>query len=222
MAYHDYIPRKESDFAIWAQIFTGYLAPRVAQFNFPQEVMSKILTQFADYEEKFRIADDPSTHTPVAVQAKKTAHKLLEKTIREAVGEYLTRNHLLSDDDRIAMGLPVHKTTQTPAPIARDAPDAEADTSVVGRVNIYVFEKGHNHKRAKPAGQHGVEVVWSIRETPPTRWDELLHSVIDTKSPCTLSFENDQRGKTLYFAVRWENTRGEKGPWSVIQSTVIP
>jgi hypothetical protein len=35
-------------------------------------------------------------------------------------------------------------------------------------------------------------------------------------------FENDQRGKTVYFALRWENTRGEKGPWSAIQIAIIP
>jgi hypothetical protein len=31
-----------------------------------------------------------------------------------------------------------------------------------------------------------------------------------------------QRGKTVYFALRWENTRGEKGPWSEIMSAIIP
>jgi hypothetical protein len=32
----------------------------------------------------------------------------------------------------------------------------------------------------------------------------------------------EDRGKKLYFALRWENTRGEKGPWSEIHSTIIP
>ncbi|MDR2362267.1 MAG: hypothetical protein LBD91_06005 [Prevotellaceae bacterium] len=29
-------------------------------------------------------------------------------------------------------------------------------------------------------------------------------------------------GKTVYFALRWENTRGEKGPWSDIMSATVP
>ena len=30
------------------------------------------------------------------------------------------------------------------------------------------------------------------------------------RTPLTLSFENDQCGQTLYYALRWEDTRGEK------------
>jgi hypothetical protein len=44
----------------------------------------------------------------------------------------------------------------------------------------------------------------------------------NTRTPYTFPFEYDQRGQTVYFALRWENTRGEKGPWSEIHSTIIP
>jgi hypothetical protein len=66
------------------------------------------------------------------------------------------------------------------------------------------------------------ETGWLVCDTLPACWDELTHSAIDTNSPFTLSFENDQRGKTVYFAIRWENTRGEKGPCSEILNTIIP
>jgi hypothetical protein len=67
-----------------------------------------------------------------------------------------------------------------------------------------------------------VEIAWALSDTPVTRWNELTHSNVDTNSPFTLVFENDQCGKTIYFAIRWENTRGEKGPWSEITSAIIP
>jgi hypothetical protein len=34
--------------------------------------------------------------------------------------------------------------------------------------------------------------------------------------------EDPNRGKWLYFAARWENNRGKKGPWCEIMNTVIP
>jgi hypothetical protein len=52
--------------------------------------------------------------------------------------------------------------------------------------------------------------------------EDLIHSAFDTRSPFTLSFDENQRGKTVYFCLRWENTRGEKGPWSEIVSGIIP
>jgi hypothetical protein len=41
-------------------------------------------------------------------------------------------------------------------------------------------------------------------------------------TPLMLSFSGDERGKTFYFAMHRENTRGEKCPWNEIQSIVIP
>jgi hypothetical protein len=223
MIQSSYIPRKDEDFSRWTFNFLGYLAPKASQFNFPQVECDRIQAQLADFFEKLNLADDPNTRTPVTVQAKNSSRKLLEKMVRNAVTEYLAHNHLVSDDDRTALGIPIYKKTHTPSPVAPDAPDVDVDTSVLGCVIIHFFEKGHHHKKAKPAGQHGVEVAWVISDVPIISTTKLIHSSFDTHTPLTLNFqEHDQRGQILYFAIRWENTRGEKGPWSAIQSTVIP
>jgi hypothetical protein len=134
------------------------------------------------------------------------------------------KNHLLvTDEDLNSMGLPVRGSGERHrAPIAKDAPDVDADTSTHTQVSFHFFEKGSKHKKGKPEGQHGAEIIWTVREEAPVRYEELLHSSFSTNPPAVLRFENDQRGCTVYFALRWENTRGEKGPWSNIQSVVIP
>ncbi|MDR1864959.1 MAG: hypothetical protein LBR08_05235 [Bacteroidales bacterium] len=71
-------------------------------------------------------------------------------------------------------------------------------------------------------GVRGAEIRWLISATPPVNWDDLRHSEFDTRSPFTMSFSGDQRGQTVYFALRWENNTGEKGPWCEIQSAIIP
>jgi ferric iron reductase protein FhuF len=38
----------------------------------------------------------------------------------------------------------------------------------------------------------------------------------------TIEFQEGDRGKTFWYAVCWENNRGKKGPWSSIESVVIP
>jgi hypothetical protein len=55
----------------------------------------------------------------------------------------------------------------------------------------------------------------------PKDWEELIHSTFSTRSPFRLSFKGTDRGKVLYFALRWDNTRGEKGPWSEILNVII-
>jgi hypothetical protein len=43
-----------------------------------------------------------------------------------------------------------------------------------------------------------------------------------SRTPHTLQFTEEDRGKTVYIALRWQNERGNTGPWSDIKSTVIP
>jgi hypothetical protein len=95
------------------------------------------------------------------------------------------------------------------------------DTSTPATVIIYYrdqFDKGI----ARPKYVRGAEIVYAILDTPPTDWAQLTNSVFFTKTPAKLSFSGDCRGKVLYFALRWENNVGEKGPWSVIYNAYIP
>jgi hypothetical protein len=52
--------------------------------------------------------------------------------------------------------------------------------------------------------------------------EQLVQSSFHTRSPFTLEFHGAERGKTVYFALRWENTRGEKGPFGPVQSAIVP
>jgi hypothetical protein len=218
----NYLPRKDADFLQRTVNFLAVLVKIFERIGFPTAVYQQLLELKNRFDDKLRIAEAPETRTKPAVRDKNDARQSLETSLRQAIREYLTNNHLLTDADRDSLGLPVYKTTRTPAPVADKAPDAEADTSTMAHLAIHFYEAGGKHKKAKPAGQHGAEIGWIISDTPPARWDELTHSAIDTNSPFTLAFEHDQRGKTVYFALRWENTRGEKGPWSEIMNAIIP
>jgi hypothetical protein len=222
MNTHDYIPRSNNKFYEWVTNFMRHLEGKEELLHIPAEWYQRLKAETAAFVAAFKVAGVPDTRTVVTVQGKNAARKTLEKDVRQTVAEYMTHSRLLTDSDRDLLGLPVHKTTRTPAPVAADAPDSDTDTSVIGRVGISFYERGHGHKKAKPFGQHCAEIAWVLSDTPVTRWDGLIHSNVDTNSPLTLSFENDQRGKTVYFALRWENTRGEKGPWSNIKNAIIP
>jgi hypothetical protein len=72
----NYVSTKDEDFLRWSLNFISYLAPKVQQFNFTQEVSNSFQTQLADFSEKLNLADDSNTHTSVTVQVKNTARNL--------------------------------------------------------------------------------------------------------------------------------------------------
>jgi hypothetical protein len=183
---------------------------------------SEFTPAFRDFDAAYKIWKNPETHTPVTVKVLETAEGVFTVLFRTLEG-MLKSSPLVTAADLEAMGLPKRRSGGgTAAPVATEPPDSDVDTSVIRRLGIRFFEKGHGHKRAKPAGQYGAEIRWIISSTPPASLDELLHSDISTHTPFTLEFENNQRGKTVYFALRWENTSGKKGPWSEIRSAMIP
>jgi hypothetical protein len=119
------------------------------------------------------------------------------------------------------MGLPVHDTQPTPVTTPNTFPVPTVKQPSPGVVETHVVDSASGRK-AKPAGSHGFEMAWGIFDTAPTDWEQLNHSSFSTRTPLRLTFSGNDRGKTLYFALRWENTRGVKGPWSEIFNTIIP
>jgi hypothetical protein len=99
--------------------------------------------------------------------------------------------------------------------------EATTDSSVIRQITLH-YRNENSKSSAKPYGVHGAEIRWNILETPPTSDKELIYSEFSLRTPYTITFDADRRGKTIYFLLRWENTRGEKGPLSELYSAIIP
>jgi hypothetical protein len=173
------------------------------------------------WEQTWEAYLNPATRHPTITFAKIEQRKAYEKQLRILVKSLQGNTHIMPEELQ-AIGIVIPAPGKTSAPVAAEAPDADVDTSVIGRLTIRFFRRDGRYRRGKPHGQRGAEIRWATSQTRLTRWEDLIHSEFDTNSPFTLTFENDQRGKTVYFALRWENTRGEKGPWSTIYNAIIP
>jgi hypothetical protein len=106
--------------------------------------------------------------------------------------------------------------------VAKTYPDYDIDSGTIRHLILHFYDQGKKKSKAKPPGQHGVEIDWAILDAPPAAIKDLVNSAFDTHTPFTLEFDENERGKTVYFCLRWENTRGQKGPWSEIMSAIIP
>ena len=177
MNYRDYLPRPDRTFLAWVINFLKYLMGRLAQFNFPQDLYQKLDEEKNVFAQKLEVAEEPTTHTKVTVQEKNDARKALEKDLRQAVTEYLTHNHLLTDGDRQLLGLPVHKTTRTPVPPPTDKPDFTIEPLGGSRLTIHFHAHDEERERAnaKPFGVRGVEIIWAVLEAPPQCHQVKLH-----------------------------------------------
>jgi hypothetical protein len=125
----------------------------------------------------------------------------------------------LTDADFVSLGLRPPDSTHTPI-----EPPKEGQTfSVVQmgpRALGVVFRNGESgRKGSKPYGVEGVRIYYYISDVPITDQKQLRFSEWATKCPHVFHFSEADRGKWVYFALRWE-IRKENGesPWSDIKS----
>ncbi|MDR1371842.1 MAG: hypothetical protein LBJ17_01760 [Dysgonamonadaceae bacterium] len=222
MAKKDYVPEREDDFYIWSINFKKHLAAYVDRGVIPPGIYEEIVEKGERYETYYVRTNNLDTRTRVTIVGRRGARKAYEKLIRETVREYLANNHTLTDLEKISIGLNIPKAGRTPAPVATTAPSVEIGISRLAHLKIHVYENGHSNRRGKPDGQHCAELAWIHSPVKPKSWNDLTHTIVSTKSPFKLEFEDDMRGETIWFAVRWENTRGQKGPWSAMIDAIIP
>ncbi|MDR1407116.1 MAG: hypothetical protein LBJ23_03585 [Tannerella sp.] len=221
MSTRDFIPRKDVDFYQWVNNFYIVLIPNITRFGIPQAACDTLIALKKVWDDKYSVAEAPSTRTKSSIHVKTQARATLESALRIFIREYLTYSSKVTDIDRDNLGLPIHKTTRTPSQIPKTPPQFKIDSSIIRRLKLHFFDN-NSRRYGKPSGVHSVEIIWAILDAPPVSIDKLIHSSSDTRSPFMLEFSESNRGKSVYFCLRWENMRGEKGPWGEIIMAIIP
>jgi len=165
---------------------------------------------------------NPATRTMVMTATLANAQKALDPVFRQLYSGFIKNSPLVTDGDLAGMELPKRsRNVHTPSPTPSSIPGVIVNLPSPGVVKIH-FHNPETGRRAKPASVHGAEIIWAILPEPSADWSQLIQSSFSISSPLTLSFKGEERGKRLYFAIRWQNTRGIKGPLSEIRDVIIP
>ena len=215
-----FIPSADSSFNEWQKPLVVSLKTGAKSWGIPVETITTIEAEQAEFETRYKTAENPATRTKAAITTKTDARKKFETTLRTTIKAYVTYNPKVTDENRINMGLPIHKTSRTPVAVPATYPEHTVETAL--RQIVIHFRDAGKERKAKPTGVGGALIRWDILDTPPTKAVELLNSALDTASPYTLRFTENQRGSRVYFALAWQNTKGEVGPWSEIGMAIVP
>ncbi|MDR2632879.1 MAG: hypothetical protein LBC51_04560 [Treponema sp.] len=221
MPKKDYIQTNDALFLAWAKNLYTYSLPRFSGWLIPSPQVS-LETPLADFEAALAKLADPN-YGKVDMERKKDTRKVCEKALRVYVQAYLARNPAVSDEDRVAMGIPVYKTGRSKRPLPETVPELEVDTGTPRRHLVHYRDRGSKH-RGKPEGVAGIEIRWAVLEGHPVSIEEeLIKSGYDTASPWVNDFEEGDRGKKVYYCGRWEGpAEGEKGPFGEVVEAIVP
>jgi hypothetical protein len=215
----DYIPKKDAELVAWSTNFAMQIAENISAWEISEQEASDLQDATTAFATLHAQADSPAK-TTVIVAEKNAARTTLIGRIRGLVN-FRLKNPVITDAQRIAMGLHVHDTTPTTIPAPTTRPELSIEVLDVRRLKVVFHDMGSTSK-AKPYGVNGAVIVYATLDTPPVSPTALTHSVLATHTPFTLEFTEEERGKTVYLAICWQNEKGEKGPWSEIESAIVP
>jgi hypothetical protein len=206
----DYIPQSDGKFLEWVKFLFTYLQVHASEWNIAPDTYAPILVLVGAYELAYAKATDPN-HGHADTLAKDEARDILKKAVRQYVKEYLANNHLVSDEERRHMALPVHDTVRTPASSTEDAPVGEVDFSRHQQHTMHV-KSGTFTGKSKPPHVRGYE-LWRKIGNAPTKESDWEYVGFSSRSAFVVKYAQEQVGLTVHYRYRWLNMRNQPGPW---------
>lgn len=215
-----YIPRRDADFHIWQQNFLTYAAAHQADLGLTAGDLAPLTGGQTDWAAALTAHTAAQNAAHGARAAKDRTRKPFEAAIRGLVGR-IQANAAVSDADRAALGVTVPDRTPTPVAPPATWPSAWVESGQRLRQVLHFRDAQTPTRRAKPKGVRGAEVWVKIGGPPPAGPSELSYLGLATRTPHLVEFAEADGGKAAHYMLRWQNSRGEPGPWSETATATI-
>ena len=215
----DYIPRKDADLAPWSANFYAQVSAKAQAWGITPEEVNALQAADAAFAALQKQTGSPAKNAIIVAQ-KNDARKNLESIIRTLAG-FRLRNPIITDAERIAAGLHVRDTKPTSVNVPKTCPGVDIKVLDFRRLKVF-FRNLETKGKGKPYGAIGAVIIYTVLDAPPSGLGALTRNVLATRTPHILEFTEEERGKTVYIAVCWQNGKGEMGPFSDIEKAIIP
>ncbi|MDR1375134.1 MAG: hypothetical protein LBJ24_09205 [Treponema sp.] len=219
----DYIPNKDGDFDTFFVFMVQYVTSKCTGGEWTH-IPPADRTELTNARNNWTVAytNVKGPHTKVDTLAKNDAKKAAKAVIRPFVNKFL-RYDPVTNEDRAAMGIPNRDDHPSPVQPPEQGPNYSIAQMGPATLGIVYRNGEKGRKGSKPKGMTGAEIHYGVFDTAPADQNELPGMVWATRVPHQIHFRESDRGKRVWFALKW-GTRREKceSNWSEMQSEFVP
>ncbi|MDR1398778.1 MAG: hypothetical protein LBJ41_02480 [Treponema sp.] len=217
-----YMGSTETELLLWGENFSTNCTSTGATYGFSQDEITTFAGSTGAFKSAYEICQTPA-RSKLDTIAKNKAKDALRALARGYVAR-LQAHPAMTDEVRERYGIPIYDRVHTPQPVPTDHVDFGIELDAAAHIVCCRYRIANSSRRGK-GKYHGVEIRYMLKpitEAAPVDPEEFTRSEVNTASPWKHTFQGDEVGKRAYFVMRWETSTGGKGPWSGIQSIVIP
>lgn len=218
----DWLSPRESEFADLCEQWNIHLRnpEKIAQFHWDEDEIGEVLVAikaFLTARAAF-LADDSSANRSL----KNVSMKRAKAAMRSFANTSIRFNRFMRESDKEVFGVVAKDNTYTPVSTPTSRAIIDSIKALGGfRVEIRFHDELTPTRKSIPYGYNGCLLNFVYLDERVTDFKALNHSALMTKSTYVLRLEPDSERKYLSCAARWQNDRGELGPWSDIGHVVI-
>jgi len=220
----DYIPESDSGFDGWFLNYKNYIVEKTGGAS-PEwtHIPAAKVAALTGHWEIWRPAyvKTLGTHTGDDTLAKNNAGRNAKGFIRPLTAQYL-KFEPVTDEDRLAMGVHIADTHRTSIPVPQTRGVFRKIEALGGqRARLWFQDENEEKSQAIPYGMNGFLLFYTVAAQKIEDYHALVTTKLMTASPYTHQLDVEAEGKFFSFAGRWQNKKGELGPWSEIHSVAI-
>ena len=216
----DWLPGSRTEKLAMAATWCGIIPERLAAWNIPDAALADLTNAVEAAKASGSIPE--SARNAVTNAQLKIDFERLTAVMRDIKKRYIY-NPPLTDADFAAMELKPKDVN--PTPVAPPTGQAEADISYPGKTQLQAKIKHVEGTPLNPKAEYGYRIYYGLfdaAETPPESGVNLRESRFTRQKKVLFTFLPTDSGKTAYFSIRYENSKGESGPWGPMCSAIIP
>jgi hypothetical protein len=217
----DYIPGPDAEFDKFLGIFVAAIVANKDAFGLTDADVKPLVDGKNNWDTDLQADTDAEAAADKAKTQKNKTRADIEGIVR-SVTKKLNGHPQADNALRAKAGLPAHDETRSPRGVPTTRPLVRLESSGRWMITVHFVDELTPTKLAKPEGVQGAQIWVFVGDTPPADPEAFRFLYLDTRTPYVHTHAAADAGKTVFYAARWANAKGEVGPWSDVISAKIP
>ncbi len=218
---NDVLPGSDAQFEIFQAHFITTLTKSPAKFGVTADDVAALAAAQKVWSAAYPTHLKAQQDAQAATQAKQTARGNLEVVLRMAA-QKVSATAGTDNSLRAAAGLPVRVETRSVVGAPETRPIGRLQAAGSRTLIVHFTDEVKPNRLAKPDGIRGAEIFYFVGAEPPVDPDDYTFLALDTKTPYTHEHDPADAGKGVHYLLRWQNTKGETGPFGAVVSAKVP
>jgi hypothetical protein len=224
-----FIPLKDGDFFNFQGQMVNKVQAKKADWDIPDSAVDVLVNHRMVYEPLYHKSQSKNSRTTIDVVAHRRERKAYEKDIRKFVNARIRFNDLMTDSDRISIGVPARDTEPSPKPKINDIPFVGLTPLGGGWIKVTCKRETDENRPSMHDFADVIECRYTlvliqpgVRKPWPTL-DDCKEVITSTKAHFIIKCDDKNAGQHFYGFFRWANLTNPQnsGPWSNAKTVVI-